>query len=310
MSQASATSATLGLDDAVELAHAWAQAVARQRDIRVLFIKGDALHSHGLRDKRVSADVDVLVDPSRFGDYLATIETAGWAERPTTFASARFTLHSRTFIKDGWPCDLDVHSYFPGFLADPQVVFDTLYSRRVEFEYAHQKCDVPDRVACALTLALHSLRGTTKQPRHQDELEQLVAHAKLTDDERADAASLALATGCATTLEAVLPRLGVQVKAPSDELTSPELRLWRERLAAGSLGSYVWIAVLRRASWRDRPTVAWRAFWPSDHDLLLKESGLPDHLWPKLRARTARFLRGMRSLLPALRVSSALRPER
>ena len=67
-----------------------------------------------------------------------------------------------------------MHSFYPGFLADPAVVFDALWERRVRMEFAHRECDVPDRVSGILILALHSLRGATIQRRHADELEQLL----------------------------------------------------------------------------------------------------------------------------------------
>ncbi|MCC2034043.1 nucleotidyltransferase family protein [Microbacterium allomyrinae] len=291
----------LGLGDSVELAHVWAHHVASERGIRVLSVKGASLAHHGLRDARQSADVDVLVDPSRLDDYLAAVASAGWRERPSSYASRRFTLHSHALAHPDWPCDLDVHAYFPGFLADPQHVFDTLWERRATFPAAHRTCATPDRVAAALILALHSLRGGHRDPRHQRELDRLIEIAALTEDERRDAAVLAVDTGCAATLEDVLPRLGVDAPAapPPDPAA---LQLWRGRVAARSEASYFWLTTLRAARWRDRPPIAFRAVWPSDHDLLLDHPDLRDAVWPKLRARAARVGRGLRSLPRSLRV--------
>jgi hypothetical protein len=300
----------LRLDEAVELGHAWLQSLAESRGIRVLFIKGPALHHYGLRHERVSSDVDALVEPRRFAEFCEAIERAGWREREGIFISDRTTLHSRAYIRDGWPCDLDIHGFYPGFLADPVDAFDALWRRRARLSYAGRLCEVPDRVGAMLILALHSLRGTSAQSRHLDELERLV-RIELTARERADAAALALATGSAATLETVLPRWGVDVKPPPEDLASHELREWRERVASGSYGAYFWLLALRHARGKDRAVVAWRAVWPTRHDLLLARSETIDTLPGRTRARAARWVRGIRSLpraIRALRTGRQIRP--
>lgn len=296
----------LRLDEAVELGHAWVQAVADERGIRVLFIKGPALHRHGLRPERTSADVDVLVEPARFAELCDAILADGWTERPGVFISHRTTLHSTTFLRDDWPCDLDVHGFFPGFLADPADVFEALWARRTRMEFAHRACDVPDRVSGILVLALHSLRGASIQARHADELEHLTT-ITLTDQERADAASLALATGSAATLERVLPRLGIHVEAPAAELASTQLREWRERVDSGSYGAYFWLLAFRRANWSGRALIVWRAFWPTRADLLIARPETVDTPPGRLHARVRRWGRGIRSLPSALRAIAANR---
>ncbi|MDE0545359.1 nucleotidyltransferase family protein [Microbacterium sp. C7(2022)] len=290
----------LRMDEAVDLGHAWVQTIAEERGIRTLIIKGPALHRHGLRNKRYSGDIDVLVEPARFVEFCDAMRATGWRDRDTILISERTTLHSKNFLRDGWPCDLDVHSFFPGFLADPTTVFDALWERHVTMPFAHRDCAVPDRVSGVLILALHSLRGSVTQARHANELEQLV-HVPLTAEEKSDAAALALATGSAATLETVLPRMGVEVQAPAAELESRELREWRERVASGSHGAYFWFVAFRRASWRDRPMIVWQAFWPSRHDLLIARPETVDTLRGRTRARVARWGRGIRSLPSALR---------
>ncbi|MFC8682655.1 hypothetical protein ACFT30_14145 [Microbacterium ureisolvens] len=285
---------TLRLGEAIELGHALMQHDATGRGIRVLFIKGPAMHRHGLRGERVSTDIDVLVEPARFGEFCDAAIESGWRERPGSFISRRTTLHSRTFVREGWPCDLDVHGYFPGFLADPSTVFDALWERRESMAFAHHDCDIPDRVGGLLILALHCLRGASIERRHADELEQLV-RVDLTAAERADAASLALATGSAATLETVLPRLGIEATPPGDELKSAALREWRERVAAGSHGAYFWLRAFREARWSERPTIVWRAVWPTRRDLLTGRPETVDTVAGRVRARAARWARGVRS---------------
>nr|WP_277924852.1 nucleotidyltransferase family protein [Microbacterium ureisolvens] len=288
------------LGEAVELGYAWVQRAATGRGIRVLFIKGPALHRQGLRDERVSADIDVLVDPARFAELCDAVAEGGWRERPGNFLSARTTLHSRTYVRDGWPCDLDVHSHFPGFLADTATVFDALWARREHMPFAHHDCDVPDRIGAMLILALHSLRSARTQRRHADELEQLL-RVELTDEERADAASLALTTGSAATLEAVLPRLGIELEPPAGELQSEALREWRLRVAAGAHGAYFWLLAFRRAPWKERPAIVWRAWWPTRRDLLVARPLTVDTVRGRTGARLARWSSGVRFAPAAMR---------
>lgn len=286
---------------AVPLGHAWSQRVADDLGIRLLALKGPTLTAHRLRPDHTSGDVDVLVDPVRFDEYIDALNRAGWDERPATFASSRFTLHSRSLIHPSWPCDLDIHHSFPGFLADPSDVFDLLWRRRVSIRIARQECAIPDRLGSLLILALHSLRGGTNQPRHRAELEHLVTTVRLTGIERDELGDLARRTGCAATLDEVLPRLGVDAAAPTAELSSPELQEWRERIAAGGYGTYFWFAALRKARARERAVIAVRAIWPSDHDLLVTHPETPDTVPAKLWARAQRYGRGMQTLPAALR---------
>lgn len=286
---------------AVPLGHAWAQRVADDLGIRLLALKGPTLTAHRLRPDRTSGDVDVLVEPARFAEYIDALSQAGWQERPSTFASSRFTLYSRSLIHPSWPCDLDVHHSFPGFLADPSEVFDLLWERRTTTVVARQECAIPDRLGSLLILALHSLRGGTNQPRHRAELEHLVSTVRLTEEEREELGDLARRTRCAATLDEVLPRLGVTAGPSPDELASPELREWRERVAAGGYGTYFWFAALRKARARDRAVIAVRAVWPSDHDLLANHPDTPDTVPAKLWARARRYGRGVQTLPAAVR---------
>ncbi|GAA5035535.1 nucleotidyltransferase family protein [Microbacterium fluvii] len=285
----------LQLAEADALASAWVQHLADERGIRMLLIKGASLSHHGLRDPRTSADVDALIEPGRFDELCDAILAEGWRKRPDILISRLTTLHSRTFLRDGWPCDLDVHSFFPGFLADPADVFDALWVARERLDFAHRTCDIPGRAASILILALHSLRGTRVQRRHVDELEHLV-RLPLSAEEIAEIGALARVTGCVATLESVLPRLGVHVEPTEAELASTDLHEWRERVDSGWAGAYMWTVALRRSPWRERPRILWTAFWPSDRDLLLSRPEVQDRPAHKLLARILRWGRGVKSL--------------
>lgn len=302
----SADSLVLGTEEAVELGHAWVQALACRLDARILLIKGPTLHRQGLRPARLSGDIDLVVDPARFDDVRTELERSGWQVRPSDFASQRRTPHSVTYLHTRWPVDLDVHRHFPGFLAEPSTAFDALWERRESMVFAGRPCDVPDRLGGVLLLALHSLRGSSAQERHAAELEALL-DVRLTHLERSNLAELAAATGCDGTLADVLPRLGVEPTPVSGDAVSPPLREWRERVAAGSHGSYFWLAMIRSASWRDRGLIVQRAIWPSHRDLLIARPETRDTALGRVAARVRRWGRGVRSLPRGVRAITAQR---
>jgi hypothetical protein len=295
----------LALDEAVELCTAWLAYFARANGIRVLVLKGAALTRQGLRDTHPSSDVDILVDPPRFNEFLALIEAAGWGRFEETFATEQFTSHSLTLRRDGWPNSIDVHSSWPGFLRAADETFAVLWHRRVQLEYGGVRCDVPDRQSNFLMLALHSLRGNTHQVRHQRELEHLL-RIDLDDGERAEIERLARLTGSVAPLRHVLSAVGIGVSTSTDELRGAPYLEWHRKLVQtrtrGRAAS--WIIELRRVDWRRKPVILRHAVWPTDHDLLAEHPTVPDRALARTWARIARLGRGMRQLprvIPALR---------
>lgn len=281
-----------------EIGCGWVGAVASSVGARVLFVKGPTLHRQGLREQRQSSDIDVLADPDGFESLCRAIEGAGWRERPSVTLATRVSRHSRTFSSPTWPCDIDVHRWFPGFLNDPRVVFDELWERKTYARFGSQLCPVPDRVSNTLILALHSMRGTQRQSRHLREL-MFLERADFTAVELLQIRELASATGCSETLAPFLSALSIGThEAPpqQDTATARALREWHERVDAGSHGAYMWILALRREKLRHRPALLWRALWPSDRDLLLSRPEVQDEFWAKTAARLARIGRGVRSL--------------
>lgn len=292
----------LGLGEAISLCTAWSQYQARSRDIRLLVLKGAALTRQGLREPHASSDVDVLIEPGRFREFVDCLLSSGWTEFSDTFASAQFVLHSRTFRREGWPNSIDVHSMWPGFLAPADEVFETLWGRRVSLDFGHQACDVPDRLANVLILALHSLRGTAAQGRHARELQGLLA-LTLTPQERADVEWLAQQTGCRGPLREVLPRLGVPVEVADSELRTPEYKEWHRKVAHAQGRTASWLIELRRSPWERKATILRNGIWPTTHDLLAEHPDTPDRVLATIWARFARLARGiaqLRRVVPAL----------
>lgn len=289
----------LGLDEANELLSAWAARRAEERGIRMMLIKGRALSDYGLRPPRISADVDVLVEPARFEEYCAAIVAAGWEEFPGTFASDAFTLHSRSFRRSGWPNSFDVHSSYPGFVIAAASAFDALWARRGALDFAHRTCPVPDRACSILILALHSLRGTDQQSRHRNELAGIRTLA-LTPDERVDLAAAARETGAAAALRDLLPALGVPVEVSADDLRTPEYREWHRKTAEARGAAASWLLLLHRSPWSRKPEVIWRAIWPSRADFAINHPEVPNRPLPQAWARLTRWGRGIRHLPAAL----------
>lgn len=141
------------------------QHVASAHGIRVLSIKGAILAEQGLRSPRRPSDVDVLVEPGRFDDLVALLRPMGWRDRdgkvlvPLPVSGSALAPHARTLEHARWPCQLDLHRYYPGFLRPAQDVFDRLWDGRITARIAHADCDVPSPMDHWLLAALHVLRS-------------------------------------------------------------------------------------------------------------------------------------------------------
>lgn len=289
----------LHLREAIDLAHGLVQHVAAGRGIRILFIKGPSLERHGLRPARVSADVDVLVEPARFAEFCEALEDCGWGERPGI--EALTVLHSRTFYAPQWPCDLDPHSSFPGFLAPPESTFEILWSRRDTMDFAHRSCDVADRTGSILVMALHSLRGSSRQARHQSEFEHL-SSLSMTNHEREDLLELARATGAEATAKPLLDRLGIGTEIHEATLQSEEYREWVRRAETHTHGAYPWLIAFKVGDARQRLRIMWHVIWPPTAELRRSRPEIGAGRWAEMRGRLGRWRRGLVALPGGLRL--------
>lgn len=118
---------TLSHAEAIPLAQLLTTEAAKRVGARCLLIKGATLDWHGLRPPRIPADVDLLVAPDEVEPFIDQLEEWGWYVRLGPFTDYPFPHHAVTLIHDQWPCDIDVHRRFPGFLRDPADVFDVLW---------------------------------------------------------------------------------------------------------------------------------------------------------------------------------------
>lgn len=232
----------LRMDEAIPLASAFADRVARQNGIRALIIKGDTLAYYGLRERMVSTDADILVDPASFADLGRVFEEHGWRRRDVAFRGQWDAPHSMTFVHPSWPCDIDLHRFFPGFLAEPTAAFEALWDRRTRIDFSHQDCNVPDQASSALILALNVLRsgdGATANPA----IAQWVAEqSPASRDEFWD---LIITTGCEVTLGSLFSSWQFDVPAREGEPTEMRRRLIRGM--SGAHGEYFWRVAVRNA---------------------------------------------------------------
>lgn len=236
----------LGLAESIELAHAMVDEVAARSSSRILFIKGLSLEFHGLRPSRTPADVDVLVHPDDFEALCRGLEEWGWRERMSRVVGRGQPHHSTTFLHPQWPCDIDVHLWFPGFLAPSDEVFGQLRRRSGAMTVAARRVPVPDLTGGALILALHSLRSTPENPRHASELRHLIELVRGWDKaERDDLACLARHTGCAQSLTPFWELVGLEVGGDHTVVSAVDLAQWQMKIDGRSSGLRVWADHIR-----------------------------------------------------------------
>jgi hypothetical protein len=258
---------TLHQQEAVLLAHALVARLADDAGARILFIKGPTAVALGVRPDRPSTDVDVLADRAGFVALGTALEVSGWQRRNADtglrHANDLAFEHSVHFIHPEWPCDLDLHFSFPGFLAPEAQVFESLWATRTTVDVAGLPVPSPSAPAQALVVALHALRDPDRGTSQADLRHVESAVRALDEQQRHDLVDLAVAAGAADTARPVLPPAGGGTTAPS-----PLLRTWRLRQRYSEAAGSLWIEQFSRATWRERPRVLLRAAVPAREVLL------------------------------------------
>ncbi len=262
--------------EAIHLAAAAVTTWAEARQSRVMIVKGPALEYHGLRMGHSAADIDALSDRRGYSGLVQSAEKCGWAPRPQTVGDTLTTHHSLTLINPDWPIDIDLHHEFPGLLAGPDRAFEVLWEHREQLVLGGFACWIPDRLSSIVIWALHCLRGAPTQPRHADELAQLVSTVlpKLTESERHELANRAIELGADEPLRAVQQFAEIVGDELGPQVADSRVA-WLGKVAqARELTP--WLQVLREAHPRERPRLAMLAVWPSSRDLRLMDEHLVD----------------------------------
>lgn len=280
------------LAEAVPLAHALVAQVAAEQDVRVLFIKGPAAVLQELRSPRLSVDVDALVDPARRDRLAARLTELGWVDEHPYTSPTLLPMHSSTHRNPAWACELDLHDRFPGFLADPQEVFERLWTRRTSVVVAAREVACPDPAGHALVLALHSLRDP-HDPAKAADLEALAERVRDGWPEASlrDLAELAHVLGAADTSAPFLDLVGAPAVGRGTS-SSADLRLWdlRTQPDASVTG---WLAELRSLPPRQWPRFLWYAAFLTEDELRLDDPALPPGRRAVMGARVRRLRRGL-----------------
>nr|WP_236685362.1 nucleotidyltransferase family protein [Demequina salsinemoris] len=277
--------------------------VAEKRGIRALTVKGPAAGHYGLRPPRVSADADVLIEPARFDEMLEALKEVGWAERHVSRLTDSLVLHSVTVISKQWPCDIDVHVMFPGFLKDAGEVFEELWQRREALEIAGQPVEITDRASSILIAGLHGLRSPSQVARHRDETLALAERIvpELSDADYRDLVALAAKLGAADTARPIFVNRNDGLPPSTGPGVDPALDEWRLRSASGGGRAGQIANAMRHAGWRDRLRLLREYIWRSPSEFALDEPDAQGSSSSISRARRARLGRGFRSVKNLIR---------
>lgn len=284
--------------EAIPLAYALTARIAADQGIRLIGIKGVSLAHHGLRDPRISADIDMLLHPDDKDRFVAAMEAAGWRVAADVTVPRFLGQHSVNLLNDHWPIGIDLHVYFPGFLAPAGEVFELLWERRVDLPQAGCPVFFTDLASSAAVAALHYLRAPG-QPSNDTAYEALVAKAKvrLEDADLRDLVALATATGALAPLVPFLNRLGAAFSLPSPEAYPDEMRRWE--LGTQAHPFLAWADEFRTLGPRQWPGFLWNMVWLSPDELRAYHG---DHtettpLWRLRLQRVQRVLKAMPGVL-------------
>lgn len=282
--------------DATQLAHALAAMLAAESGARVLTIKGPASDLHRLREPRVAADADVLVDPVAFISFCTQLEARGWRTRYGRETPSVLPPHSQTYIHPHWPCDIDVHSSFPGFFGEPAAAFEALWATRVQIMIAHTPIFAPSRAGSAVIAALHAQRSS-QSARHRAEGSQIlsVVGTEFREDEKSEFYRIARAGGAVWVLRDLIGslRLGAVVA----DARPAEQRLWELNRSYNEDGSAVgWLLHWKAAKWSQRFSILARAVWVPRADIPRNDASVLPTRAEARHYRRARWRRGVAAL--------------
>ncbi|WP_050668409.1 nucleotidyltransferase family protein [Luteipulveratus halotolerans] len=216
------------ISEAVELAYGLVAREAEALGVRVLGLKGPAAARQGFRERGPSTDADLLVD-GRAEPVVQALRDLGWRTRVQSPAPRFFPDHSVELYHPRWPCDIDLHTFYPGFFEDPDVVFERLWESRETVELAGRAVDVPSRAGQALVIAVHAAR-TPDRPRSRSDRRRIVTMLRDDAAMRAEFASLATTFRSDQVLENLWAEIGVPV---SGDLHPAEQLAWDRLLAGG-----------------------------------------------------------------------------
>lgn len=244
-------------------------------DLPALSLKGLVASGHDLRRPRTSADLDLIVAPSRFEQATQHLQAWGFTQQDSDTIWSRASGHSITLVSEAWPLAIDLHFEYPGMNADPEATFWALWDRREVMSFAGIDVAVMDKASTCLVMLLHDLRNPADLANAADSIDDVLNRLAPGGDDAqlAKLAQVAHSTGSATALRhvnhpwitAALDAQGFGEDADSS---------WS--LIVASQGQF-WAMGLRhldQLKGTERLREALRLLWPSSSDIA---AGAPEH---------------------------------
>jgi hypothetical protein len=212
------------------------------------------------------------------------------------------TFHSKTYRHDTWPCEIDVHDRFPGFFADPQVVFEALWARRTTATIAEREVPCPDVLGNAAIAALHALRDPSYERSRRDLAYMTeTLRVRLDDSGLQDLAELAAETGAADTLRPFLDELGAPCIGVGTT-RAEDLEAWQIRTSSSGVKTVSYLYQLRRAPMREKLPLLWHALVLTEAEIRKAQPNAAPGAWGLFMARVRRLRVALRHLPRAARI--------
>ena len=280
----------LRAEEAVPLLHTLVARAAADLGLRVLAIKGPVVALQGMRAPRASADLDVLVHPRDLVPLVDGLVALGWRRAVEGTYASIMAPHSTNLLSDLWPVAMDVHHYFPGFLADAGEVFDALWARHETVTLAGVAVPACDPVGQVAILALHHLRVSPEGD--SPALRDLSDHARkaLSADDVHALVRLAHVTDATATLRPFLLSLGVPAAEIGPARNTIALDAWNRRVRA--VGYEAWFMKFAQTPKHRWPRTLWHALVLTDDEIHVY-SNVPPGSGGLLRLRLRRIGRGL-----------------
>jgi len=291
----------LPITSAAILVHSTVSYLARQSGIRVLSIKGPFAATYLLREPKVSADADILVDPQKFEEMCQVLSQRGWRTRVAREAPRFLDAHSTTLIHERWPCDIDLHHFFPGFFETPARVFEALWAgRRVHFTRQGEVA-APSPAGMAAILALHAAR-TPDCARSISDLASVSSALTLRFDDlgRRELLMIAEKGRAQWVLRDLMETAGFSPGV--DDATSSEKAIWTNNQQPASYKSAsLWLNQLRVAPLSRKSAALFHAVWVKRADIPRNDVTTIPTWGETLTFQRSRWVRGIVSLVRYLR---------
>ncbi len=244
------------------LTHAALQWIADTHGVRVLHVKGVALHPVLRKGRRQSTDCDVLVHPADVSAWVEALTACGW-EQFTTFEHGSVFEHAATFYHPHWGT-ADVHRAFPGLERDATRSFERLWDQRESVTMGGIEVMVPSLTAQRLIIIAHVARDYSGALTS----DRLRAWDEASEEEQREVHELARELGAEV---AFLIGTGRSQQA----VGLPGARVWLA-VASGASPTVVWVARLREAHGvRGRAIMLWRALHVNGDHLRLQLGHVP-----------------------------------